>query len=341
MYQRFSRRAKRRPVSPTAVVVLLSLVLLAALACADLLEPKTDGDVSNGAIPTWTGLPSTDADPSSWSPLGTPAPAASPTPIVHIVQPGETLVSIALDYEVDVELLQWVNGIDDPRLLRAGQQLVIPTGDEVIATPSPLLLPTPTPVAAGVRGERCYQTPVGSLQCLGEIVNTSVLTITNVHVTVALVDGTGATLLEADAQSAADLVPPAGRSPFRLLFTRPPEGWADVLVTVARAEVAGLLPPNYVPVEVIETEAEQGDLHYQVSGVVENASPELTAQRVSVIVTAYDGEGYVIAVRQVDVEVEEGLAPGEVAEFAILVGYHDGPPVQYSVAAQGRAAMEP
>ena len=340
MYQRLPRRAKGRPASRTALVVLLVLILLAALAWAGLLDPGPGGDASTGATPTWTGLPSIDSDPSAWSPVGTPAPDVSPTPIVHVVQPGETLVSIALDYEVDVELLQWVNGIDDPRLLRAGQQLLIPTGNEVIATPSPLLLPTPTPVAAGVRGGRCYQTPVGSLQCLGEIVNTSALTITNVHVNVALVDQSGGRLRGVDAQTAADQVPPGGRAPFRVVFTTPPEGWADLSVAVARAELAGLLPANYVPIQVVETDSEQVDAHYHVSGTVENASAELAAERVSVVVTAYDGEGFVIAVRQVDVEVEEALAPGEVAEFSILVGYHDGPPVQHSVVAQGRAVAE-
>jgi LysM repeat protein len=339
MYHQFPPRAKRHRIRRAAPVVLLILVLLAALACADLIQQGAGGDRPDGATPTWTPWTDSDSDPSSWSPLSTPTPAASPTPIVHVVQPDETLVSISLDYDVDSELLQRVNGIEDPSLLQVGRELLIPTGDEVISTPLPLLLPTPTPVAASVRGERCYQTPVGSVQCLGEIVNTSALTVTNAHVSVALVDSSGAPLLEADAQTAADVVPPGGRSPFRLLFTTPPEGWADLSATIARAEVAGLLPPGYVPIVVGATASEQVEAEYQISGSVQNSSPELVAESVTVIVTAYDADGYVIAVRQVDVDVGEALTPGAEAQFQILVAYHDGPPVQTSVVAQGRAPL--
>ncbi len=339
MVQRLSFRAKSRRAGGGVYLALVLLVLVTVLACSDLLDPEADRTGSE-ATPTWTLPPTPDSDSSAWSPLGTPGPAVSPTPIVHVVQAGETLVSIALDYDVDVELLQWVNNISDPRLLRAGQQLVIPTGDEAITTPLPLLLPTPTPLAAGVRGEGCYQTPVGSLQCLGEIVNTGAFTITNVHVNVALVDASGGVLLGADAQTAAHVVPPGGRSPFRLLFTTPPEGWAGLSVVVARAEVAGLLPPSYVPMIVVESEGAPDDAQYEVTGVVENASRELLAESVSVIVTAYNEEGYVIAVRQMEVEVDEALAPGEQAEFALLLSYHDGPPVQTNVVAQGRVVVE-
>jgi LysM repeat protein len=339
MYHRLPRRSKRRPSGLAVAAPLLVLILVAALACPKLLdEGAGDGDAES-ATPTGADWPPSGSDPSAWSPVATAAPEVSPTPVVHIVQPDETLVSISLDYEVDLELLQLVNGIDDPSLLQIGQQLVIPRGDELIATPSPLLLPTPTPLPASVRGAACYETPVGSLQCLGEIVNTSALTITNAHVNVALVDPSGISLLEADAQAAADVLPPGGRSPFRLLFTKPPEAWSGLSVEVARAEVAGLIPLEHVPIAVVVTGEERAGEQYQISGTVENVSQGLVAEGVSIIVTAYDVDGYVIAVRQVDVDVGEALLPGEEAEFVLLLAYHDGPPAQTNVVAQGRTAV--
>ncbi len=49
---------------------------------------------------------------------------------VHVVQPGETLFRIAMRYGVTVEAIAQANGITNPTLIYAGQQLVIPGGDE-------------------------------------------------------------------------------------------------------------------------------------------------------------------------------------------------------------------
>lgn len=46
--------------------------------------------------------------------------------VTHVVQPNETLVSIASDYGVDPTDLAAVNNLTNPNMLRAGQQLIIP-----------------------------------------------------------------------------------------------------------------------------------------------------------------------------------------------------------------------
>lgn len=55
-----------------------------------------------------------------------PTPTPTPTPVIYVVQPGDTLSGIAAFYGVDMEVLATRNGIDDPRRLRTGQQLIIP-----------------------------------------------------------------------------------------------------------------------------------------------------------------------------------------------------------------------
>jgi len=50
----------------------------------------------------------------------------TPTPRTHIVQPGETLLGIALRYGVTMRALQAANGISDPDHIEIGQVLVIP-----------------------------------------------------------------------------------------------------------------------------------------------------------------------------------------------------------------------
>jgi LysM repeat protein len=55
-------------------------------------------------------------------------PTQTPTPVIHVVQSGDTLLAIAAQYGVSVRDLQAVNGIEDPTRLQIGQQLIIPVG---------------------------------------------------------------------------------------------------------------------------------------------------------------------------------------------------------------------
>lgn len=55
-----------------------------------------------------------------------PTPTATPTPVVHIIQSGDTLGYIASIYGVTVEAISVRNGIDDPRSLQVGSRLIIP-----------------------------------------------------------------------------------------------------------------------------------------------------------------------------------------------------------------------
>ena len=64
----------------------------------------------------------------------TPASALAAPPetgeTVHIVQPGETLSSIAIRYGVTVEALMAANDLADPNYVYVGQRLVVPGGSE-------------------------------------------------------------------------------------------------------------------------------------------------------------------------------------------------------------------
>jgi len=102
----------------------------------------------------------------------TGTPGATATPVTYVVQEGDTLMAIAIRFDVTVEALQAANGITDPAKLGVGQSLVIPVGgvapaakattaaapaQAVTATveagstpaaPKPTLQPTPTPTPA-------------------------------------------------------------------------------------------------------------------------------------------------------------------------------------------------
>jgi murein DD-endopeptidase MepM/ murein hydrolase activator NlpD len=63
---------------------------------------------------------------------------ASPTPlfqeeepVIHVVQPGETLFGIAQEYGTTVEAIAAANGITDPSRIAVNQQLIIPTARDI------------------------------------------------------------------------------------------------------------------------------------------------------------------------------------------------------------------
>lgn len=88
-------------------------------------------------VPSPTGIPTV------------PPPSPSPGPLLHTVQPGETLAGIARAYAVSLAELIAVNSIQDPNLIQAGQVLIIPGAaapPPPTESPPPLSGgPTPTP----------------------------------------------------------------------------------------------------------------------------------------------------------------------------------------------------
>ena len=328
---------RRQILSPILAAVLISLT-----ACGRVVTPEPTA--AKSATSTPTSAPTSTARATATAPLTPPAATATPTvtatPIVHVVQSGETLLSIAFDYGVSLQALQAANNIENPQFLQVGQRLVVPTGEEAPGTTPGLLLPTPTPLPFSVRGVAFYETPVGSLWCLGEVVNTTESTLTNVQVHVTLFDAAGQALIEKDAFTAADIIAPGERSPFGILFTNPPLGWANPQVTATRGEAAGTLADTYVPITVTEAESQAVDSQFRVSGQVQNGSAEQSASGVRVIVTSYDAQGLVTGFRQGTVETEGALAPGASAPFTLLFTYHGDVPTDFSIIALGRVPTE-
>ena len=66
--------------------------------------------------------------PATATPTVPAISTVTPTPSVrtHIVLPGETLVSIAQEYDVAVEAILELNGLTNPNVIEVGQELLIP-----------------------------------------------------------------------------------------------------------------------------------------------------------------------------------------------------------------------
>jgi LysM repeat protein len=142
----------------TLVAVLLAVALMAALLAVALgtgilqFRPPDGGQAVISPTPTAAAMPTPD-EPTP-EPIDEPSPPASPQPQptpgdspepgetaqpapggTHIVQPGETLFSIGLLYGVPYLEIAAANDMENPDLLRVGQELIIPIPASI--TPPP------------------------------------------------------------------------------------------------------------------------------------------------------------------------------------------------------------
>jgi murein DD-endopeptidase MepM/ murein hydrolase activator NlpD len=74
--------------------------------------------------------------PASTVAAAAPAPAPAPAPIVHVVNPGDTLLSIAHRHHISVAELAKANKLDVSAKLKLGTKLAVPTTKTAAATPA-------------------------------------------------------------------------------------------------------------------------------------------------------------------------------------------------------------
>lgn len=106
-------------------------------------------------IPWPTPTPSATANESTAPTTleASAAPTGQPNTFIYTVQAGDTLLDIAIRYDVPVETLRQLNGLPNDRL-QAGQTLAVP-----LPTPTPTRTPTPGPSATPTP-RPLYEAPV-------------------------------------------------------------------------------------------------------------------------------------------------------------------------------------
>ncbi len=274
------------------------------------------------------------ATPAPYTPEPTYTPTVTPTPIVHAIQSGETLLSVASQYNVSVSALQDANGILDPRLLQLGQELIIPRQEEVDAALATTLTPTPTPLPVAVENIHFSETTIGGLSVLGEVWNNTGAPLEQVRVGVMLLDDAGAEVARAEGLVALDLVDADERAPFAVLFGERPGKFARYQVFALRA-VPAYIGSYYRDLEVNDIEfTSEGYASYTVTGRVKNIGPEEAVQ-VQVVLTAYDSLGRVVATRKIEPDYNVVPRGGE-STFTAVLAPAGGPVARVGAVAQGR-----
>jgi LysM repeat protein len=234
--------------------------------------------------------------------------------VIHTVVKGDNLLAISYEYDVSLQALIEANTIENPRLLQIGQRLLIPREGNGPAAKAPT--PTPTPMPLEIVALGFYDTPVGSLWCLGEVQNQRDEYLDLVQLRVILYNVDGERVDEATGFTTTDVVPGLGRAPFALLFPNPPaSGFAGHEVVVIGAEPSLYWGGRHRDLVVEGLEAEMAGLSYRVRGTLVNAGHE-DATDVELTITAYGAGGEVVGVRQA---VVEPLIAGKKRAFALAL----------------------
>lgn len=166
------------------------MLVLGTLGCSlgSLIvgAPAPTPTPTKGLIPTFTATATHTASPTptdTATPTDTPIPAptdthtptASPTPpyTTHVVQPGDTLSSIASRFGTTVPAIKDLNGLTT-NIISIGQELLIPSGENPVSPPAtatptsgttaPTSTPTRRPPTATPQPSYAYYYVDGSMQ---------------------------------------------------------------------------------------------------------------------------------------------------------------------------------
>lgn len=131
------RRERRISITDILLVIGVFAVLIFWWQLGRNQNSNTEASATTAIMPTNVPLlqPTTAVTPTS-APVITTAPQQRQTQVVqrtHLVERGETLLSIADKYQVSVDDIKTLNGLAN-ELIRAGDRLTIPVTVEVYAT---------------------------------------------------------------------------------------------------------------------------------------------------------------------------------------------------------------
>ncbi len=299
-------------------------VSLAACAPPSALPPPTSA--------LWP-MPLPSATAARLAPPATPviiaSPTPSPTPVVHIVQRGETLIGIAVKYGVSLDALQRANPTVSAQFLGIGAALVIPASDEAAAIQA-AGAPTPLPVLFGEPA--CYPQATGALVCLVVARNPGPIALEAVSARVTLAGADGLPLAEAVAAPTLEVLRPGSAMPLVARFAPPLAGHAAVGVTPLTAFPLAAEASRLVPLTVQVEEVSSTAWLWMVRGRVINESG-IGAARVRLTLVLWAEAGAVVGVQQVD--LPEALAAGEARAFVLTAAPADKSVAQAEVLAEG------
>ena len=320
-----------------AIRLVVAVVVGGWLAgCGRVITPTPLAVVTGLATPAAetiiaTPTPRATSTPRIATPINTPTPTITPTPVIYTIEPGDTLLSIAIQFDRTTEALQEANGIPDPRYLQIGQRLIIPPPEQGPEDPP---TPTPTPLPLEITSINFQETRQGTLWCFGTVHNPGDNLLTEIVIEAALLDEAGGLLAREAAFTQLDVALPGQSAPFALLFENPPSSFAQYRIIPVSAVPLAEDTRYYFDLETFDVRGEvQPSGAYRVTGQLRNFGSN-DVESVRLVVIAYDEADRVLAQRQVELVVTL-LKAGATTPFEVDLIVPEGTVTRYEVLAQG------
>ncbi|MCB0154875.1 MAG: DUF3426 domain-containing protein [Anaerolineae bacterium] len=320
-------------------LLLINLFVWGTLSgCGQVLTPTPSPLVEAVASPTATATPTAPpatpqptATPRPATPIATPTPTITPTPVIYRVQQGDTLLSIAIAFDITTEVLQAANGITDPRFLQIDQELLIPPPEPDEEAPPP---PTPTPLPLVIEAINFQETGQGGLWGLGEVSNPGDVPIAEVVIEAALLDEGGLVLAREAAYTQLDVIQPGQAVPFAILFESPPSSFAQYQLIPVTGVPLAQETRYYFDLDVFDLSGAQLDVaRYRLAGQLRNNGVE-DAEAIRLVASLYDADDRILAQRQAELAVSR-LKAGAITPFELDFTITQGVVERYEVVVQG------
>jgi LysM repeat protein len=293
-------------------------------------SPQASATLPVSVSVTLPPTPRATATPRPATPIATFTPTVTPTPIIYIVQAGDTLLNIAIQFERTTEEIQTANGIADPRFLQIGQEIIIPPPK---LSPEDPPTPTPTPPVLVVSAINFQQTRQGTLWCLGEVNNPGSVSLAEVVIEASLLDGAGVVLARGVAYTQLDVIQSGQSAPFAILFDSPPGSFAQYQVTAVSGVPISDQARYYFDLETFDVHGSpEGLATYRLKGQLRNWG-DSDAELIRLVAVAYDADNRVLAQRQAELAVTVRKA-GATTPFDLDLTIPTGIVDHYKVLAQ-------
>jgi len=203
----------------------------------------------------------------------------------------------------------------------------------LLRTPGSIFTRTlaPTPLPIRVDSPICYETPVGSLVCLGVVHNVLTTPIGWITIHIYLVRLDGSVLLDQQTIAARRVLAPGESSPYAVVFNKMPADYAGPIALLETADQV----TDFKPLAIRNTQSEMRDAQYFVTGTLVNSQGKALSN-LSVVVTLYDGKGNVTGFRQLNLPADQSLASGASMPFSLEVIPQGTGTARVEASAEGR-----
>jgi hypothetical protein len=169
-----------------------------------------------------------------------------------------------------------------------------------------------------VTGAACYETPIGSLMCLGQVHNSFDLPVKEVQVEIQLLTSDGSLLATQEAFVSRWMIPAGATGPYRVLFDHVPDGYAGAFAFVRTGQVVTDASSQYVALTLNPVSGAFVLDQYQITLSIINRSPAAVDQ-IAVTMTLLNADDEVTGFRRMYLDPSRQLPSGESLTITLKV----------------------